>query len=77
MTKWSDTDFSFDADHSVVLSDGTKIFRHGIGTSSAIWQAHLMLSQRSQGDVLEVADRRGDEVEAGGEDFAVALGAHG
>ena len=41
--KWSDADFSFDAKQNVILPDGTTIWRHGIGTSSADWQAHLLL----------------------------------
>ena len=41
--KWSDTDFIFDAEKNVVLPDGNMIWRHGIGTSSAVWQAHLLL----------------------------------
>ena len=42
--KWSDDDFIFDDQGNIQLPDGSTIWRHGIGTSSAIWQAHLVLS---------------------------------
>ena len=44
--KWSDNDFVFDAKGNVQLPDGGTIWRHGIGTSAAIWQAHLVLARR-------------------------------
>ncbi len=44
--KWSDRNFVFDDQNNVQLPDGSTIWRHGIGTSSAIWQAHLILSAR-------------------------------
>ncbi len=44
--KWSDSNFVFDDQNNVQLPGGSTIWRHGIGTSSAIWQAHLVLSVR-------------------------------